>query len=126
MARSLLDWPLAGSAAKPTRQAGASSRVDRRIDSMSGRRRRARAVREYAGFGDQQIHPPLLQRAQRLFGPIDDRLFVGVERGVDRARESTDLLEAPQDIVIGRVVLSADHLRARGSIDVDHRGDAVA
>src|SRR5271168_3121752 len=40
MARSLLDRSLAGSAAKPTRRAAASSRVHRRIDSMDDRARK--------------------------------------------------------------------------------------
>ena len=63
-------------------------------------------------FRHQVIEPIFNQGRSRVFGAVDDQLFVNIDTGVDQDGNAGQVLETFENSIIERVVPFADDLRA--------------
>src|SRR5438552_4747635 len=75
--------------------------------------------------GRDEVNSRLFQRPQTFLRPVDDRLLMRIETGVDQDGQAGLRLETGQDVEIERVVGAADDLRSRCVVDMNHRWDSL-
>src|SRR5690606_26585285 len=77
-------------------------------------------------FRHHVVDPPLVQGTQAFRRRVDDRFLMHVEAGVDQHRHAGQLGIGRENVVVQRVLLTADHLGARRPVDMHHGGNALA